>query len=268
MVASARDPRLARIAQVLAGAPGPATVAGAASTAAPHAATTANAFLMHAQLADDAYRLAEHAGLAVLPVALAAAEHDVEIDGAAWLRAVVGGYEAACVLADLLLPDASQRGWRVTAAVAPTRDRGDRLSAASGGGVGRPRRDPARRGDGRRPAGRVRRRRCVAAAARARLGAGPAGGAGRRRRRAWRSRRARGPAGDARRDRRTRIHRPPGRGAAHRAGDVQAPPGPDVRAGRVRRDRARARIAGNGARRCGCGSRRSPPPTPTRAPAA
>ena len=119
MVTSARDPRLARIAQVLAGAPGPATVAGAASTAAPHAATTANAFLMHAQLADDAYRLAEHAGLAVLPVALAAAEHDVEIDGAAWLRAVVGGYEAACVLADLLLPDASQRGWRVTAAVAP-----------------------------------------------------------------------------------------------------------------------------------------------------
>ncbi len=119
MVCSARDPRHRGIARALAGPPGPALVAGTGMTAAAPAAAIANAFLMHAQLADDAYRLAEHPGLAVLPVALAAADPGGAIPGAAWLRAVVGGYEAACVLADLLLPDAARRGWRVTALAAP-----------------------------------------------------------------------------------------------------------------------------------------------------
>jgi len=107
MIASAREPRLERIARALAAAD-PSTDAVAT-----------NAFLMHAQLADDSYRLAEHPGLAVLPVALAAAQRDPGADGRRWLGAVAAGYEAACALADLLLPGASQRGFRVTAAVAP-----------------------------------------------------------------------------------------------------------------------------------------------------
>jgi MmgE/PrpD N-terminal domain len=119
MLASGRDPRLRRIADALAADPGPDAVAGSDITAAPAAALAANAFLMHAQLADDSYRLAEHPGLAVLPIALAAPAGRHTTDARPWLRAVAGGYEAAGVLADLLLPEASARGFRVTAAVAP-----------------------------------------------------------------------------------------------------------------------------------------------------
>ena len=115
MVSSGRDPRWRRIAQALGAPSGPPPPAPPARAA----AVAADAFLMHAQLADDSYRLAEHPGLAVLPVALAAAERDPTMDGAGWLAAVTGGYEAAAVLADLMLPEASARGFRVTAAVAP-----------------------------------------------------------------------------------------------------------------------------------------------------
>jgi hypothetical protein len=119
MIASGRDPRLRRIADALAVQPGDDPVAGSDVTAAPAGAVAANAFLMHAQLADDSYRLAEHPGLAVLPVALAAAAADPAMEAGGWLGAVAGGYEAAGVLADLLLPEASTRGFRVTAAIAP-----------------------------------------------------------------------------------------------------------------------------------------------------
>jgi 2-methylcitrate dehydratase PrpD len=119
MLASGRDPRLRRIADALAADPGPDAVTGSDVPAAPPAALAANAFLMHAQLADDSYRLAEHPGLAVLPIALAVPAAGPTTDADAWLRAVAGGYEAAGVLADLLLPEASARGFRVTAAVAP-----------------------------------------------------------------------------------------------------------------------------------------------------
>ncbi len=119
MLAAGRDPDARRLAGALAAEPGPAIVAGSPAPAAPAAALAANAFLMHARLADDSYRLAEHPGLAVLPAALAAAEGDPGRAGRAWLGAVAGGYECACALADLLLPEVSERGWRVTAAIAP-----------------------------------------------------------------------------------------------------------------------------------------------------
>jgi 2-methylcitrate dehydratase PrpD len=81
-------------------------------------AVAANAFLIHATLSDDAYRLALHPGLAAVPAALAHAEA-TGAAGEAVLRAVTGGYEVACRLADALLPQVSERGFRITAAIAP-----------------------------------------------------------------------------------------------------------------------------------------------------
>jgi hypothetical protein len=117
-VASARDPRWERAALALAASPGPATVAAGDARATLPDAVAANAFLIHATLSDDAYRLALHPGLAVVPAALARAE-ETGATGEQVLRAVAGGYELACRLADTLLPVVSQRGFRVTAAVAP-----------------------------------------------------------------------------------------------------------------------------------------------------
>src|ERR687895_291 len=57
-------------------------------------AVAANAFLIHATLSDDAYRLALHPGLAVVPAALAHAESTGGAGGAV-LRAVGGGGEGA-----------------------------------------------------------------------------------------------------------------------------------------------------------------------------
>jgi hypothetical protein len=54
----------------------------------------------------------------VVPTALAHAEQ-TGADGEALLRAVVGGYEVVCRAADALLPGISQRGFRITAALAP-----------------------------------------------------------------------------------------------------------------------------------------------------
>jgi 2-methylcitrate dehydratase PrpD len=117
-IASARDPRWARAALALAPSDGPATVAAGTTRASVPDAIAANAFLIHATLSDDAYRLALHPGLAVVPAALARAE-ETGASGAAVLRAVAGGYEVACRLADALLPAVSERGFRITAAIAP-----------------------------------------------------------------------------------------------------------------------------------------------------
>ena len=117
-VASARDPRWERGALALAATDGPATSRRATGTPSVADAFAANSFLIHATLSDDAYRLALHPGLAVVPAALAQAEA-TGARGEAVLRAVAGGYEVACRLADALLPDVSRRGFRITAAIAP-----------------------------------------------------------------------------------------------------------------------------------------------------
>ncbi len=117
-VVSARDPRWERGALALAATDGPATVAAGDRHASLADAVAANSFLIHATLSDDAYRLALHPGLAVVPAALARAEA-TGARGEAVLRAVAGGYEVACRLADALLPDVSRRGFRITAAIAP-----------------------------------------------------------------------------------------------------------------------------------------------------
>ncbi|MEU4842445.1 MmgE/PrpD family protein [Nocardia testacea] len=124
MAGSARDPIHHGTARVLAAAPGGCTVTGADGGAHLTGAAAANAYLMHARLTDDSFMVAAHPGLTVIPVALAAAEHALltgsgKVDGEHLLRAVVGGYECACLLAELLLPEVSRRGWRVTAVIAP-----------------------------------------------------------------------------------------------------------------------------------------------------
>jgi 2-methylcitrate dehydratase PrpD len=124
MIVSAGTPQHRDVAAALSTGHGPCTVTAAAERACVTGAATANAYLMHARLADDSYRVAAHPGLAVVPVALAAAEWatrtlDRRVDGTTLLRSVIGGYECACRLADQLLPVVSQRGWRVTSVIAP-----------------------------------------------------------------------------------------------------------------------------------------------------
>ncbi|SNR56091.1 MmgE/PrpD family protein [Actinomadura mexicana] len=124
MVVSARAPRHRSAAAALAGPPGACTVSGSPEGAAMAGAVLANAYLMHARLTDDSFRVAAHPGLAVVPVVLAALEEATRrtgraVDGERVLRAVVGGYECACRLADRLLPEVSRRGWRVTSVIAP-----------------------------------------------------------------------------------------------------------------------------------------------------
>ncbi|WP_051580834.1 MmgE/PrpD family protein [Pseudonocardia acaciae] len=123
MIASARDERYLTVARALAAEPGPCTVTGLTGGRASGAAVIANAFLTHARLTDDSYRVAAHPGLAVVPPALAAVEARAAagrpVRGRELLRALVGGYECGCLLADALLPEVSRRGWRVTSAIAP-----------------------------------------------------------------------------------------------------------------------------------------------------
>lgn len=124
MAGSAREAVHRKTAGALAAAPGACTVAGMDKRAYLTAAATANAYLMHARLTDDSFLVAAHPGLAVIPAALAAAEHALHagsapIDGEHLLRAIVGGYECACLVAERLLPEVSRRGWRVTAVIAP-----------------------------------------------------------------------------------------------------------------------------------------------------
>jgi 2-methylcitrate dehydratase PrpD len=120
IVVSARDPRHGTVADALAAAPGRCTVGGRPGRADLSGAVLANAYLMHARLTDDSFRVAAHPGLAVVPVALAALEGaGTPFDSDHLLRTVVGGYECACRLADHLLPEVARRGWRVTSVVAP-----------------------------------------------------------------------------------------------------------------------------------------------------
>ncbi|MGW7276234.1 MmgE/PrpD family protein [Streptomyces sp. NPDC054864] len=124
MVMSTRTERHRTVAEALAGAPGACTVSGLAKRVDITSAVLTNSYLMHARLTDDSFRVAAHPGLAIVPVALAALEHAAPWpaqppDGERLLRAVVGGYECACRLAERLLPDVSQRGWRVTSVISP-----------------------------------------------------------------------------------------------------------------------------------------------------
>lgn len=119
IVLSARVPAHRAAAEALAAAPGPCHVGGVDRHADLTGAATANAYLMHARLTDDSFRVAAHPGLAVVPVVLAVVERDGVASGERLLRAVIGGYECACRLAEVLLPDVSRRGWRVTSVVAP-----------------------------------------------------------------------------------------------------------------------------------------------------
>ncbi|MCV7286455.1 MmgE/PrpD family protein [Mycolicibacterium wolinskyi] len=124
MLVSSRTPRHRAVASALAAGDGPCTVTGSPRGACLPNAVAANAYLMHARLTDDSFEVAAHPGLTVVPVALAAAEHAADVTGImptgqAVLRAVVGGYEIACRLAERLLPQVSSRGWRVTSVIAP-----------------------------------------------------------------------------------------------------------------------------------------------------
>lgn len=110
---SAVDARFGAVGRGLVEGPGHCTAAGLWRVS-PTSAIAANSYLMHADLADDAYALALHPGSVVIPAALAAAQH-AEADGETLLTAIVVGYEVAGLLADAFLPDASLRGWRITA---------------------------------------------------------------------------------------------------------------------------------------------------------
>ncbi|MGW4591974.1 MmgE/PrpD family protein [Amycolatopsis thermoflava] len=103
MLKSAAQPRFAAVARSL-------DLAG--STA------SALSYLNHANLADDSFEVACHPGLSVGPVVLSHATR-TPLSDAEITHAVIVGYEVACSLTSLLLPEAAQRGWRVTSVVAP-----------------------------------------------------------------------------------------------------------------------------------------------------
>ena len=84
----------------------------------PERAVAAGSFLMHRELRDDAYQTAFHPGQVVIPTALACGRA-VRATGQEILEAMLFGYEVSCHLAELMLPQASVRGWRITAALAP-----------------------------------------------------------------------------------------------------------------------------------------------------
>lgn len=116
MTISSRDSSFAATAATLAHG-GACTVSGV-GRGGPVEAVTANSFLLHAGLADDSYKVAHHPAVTVIPAALAAAEA-ADSNGDTLLEALVLGYEFSCRLADLFLPLASKRGWRITAVLAP-----------------------------------------------------------------------------------------------------------------------------------------------------
>ncbi|ABK71511.1 MmgE/PrpD family protein [Mycolicibacterium smegmatis] len=122
ILSSAHVARHRAAARALISGLGACSVPGSGVAASPSGAATANAYLMHAQLTDDSYRVAAHPGLAVIPVAVAITEdtwNDSRPSEDRFLRAVVAGYECAGILADQLLPNVSNRGWRVTSVIAP-----------------------------------------------------------------------------------------------------------------------------------------------------
>lgn len=110
---SAGDEHFSAVARGLVEGPGACTAAGVWQVS-PTSAIAANSYLMHADLADDAYALALHPGSVVIPAALAAVQQ-AGGDGKTLIAAIVVGYEVAGLLADAFLPEASLRGWRITA---------------------------------------------------------------------------------------------------------------------------------------------------------
>ncbi len=141
MVVSARTAKHRDVAAALSAGHGPCTVTAAPERACVTGAATANAYLMHARLTDDSYRVAAHPGLAVVPVGLAAAEWatralDRSVDGITLLRSVIGGYECACRLADQLLPVVATRVARDIGDRTPSRG-GDNRAAVGNDGRGR-----------------------------------------------------------------------------------------------------------------------------------
>jgi hypothetical protein len=104
-VVSRRDPAHARIARALAEDGRIGEIA-------------AQAYLVHARNSDDAYAVAAHPGGIIVPAAIVEGA-DGAAAGAALLTATVAGYEVACTLADVFLPAAAERGWRISSVVAP-----------------------------------------------------------------------------------------------------------------------------------------------------
>ncbi|MGW4034416.1 MmgE/PrpD family protein [Streptomyces sp. NPDC004838] len=79
---------------------GGAHLLGSGRTASPHLAAFANSALMHARAQEDTHGTF-HPGVTVIPAALAAAEAE-GADGAAFLTAVVAGYEVGTAVSDPL----------------------------------------------------------------------------------------------------------------------------------------------------------------------
>ena len=85
-----------------AGGPARATVIGAKLRASPIDAAFANGMMAHADETDDSHAPSlTHPGCAVVPAALAAAEHFGR-DGTAFIRAVSAGYDVGCRVAAAL----------------------------------------------------------------------------------------------------------------------------------------------------------------------
>src|ERR1043166_8709904 len=97
------------------GAGGSCTVIGAASRCAPETAALANGTLSHTLIFDDLHRQAKlHPGVAVIPAALAAAEH-FGADGARFLAGLAAGYETAARVGIAVgMAGHRAKGWRAT----------------------------------------------------------------------------------------------------------------------------------------------------------
>jgi hypothetical protein len=77
-----------------------------------------HAYLMHALLRDDSYRTAFHPGQLIIPTCLALGQA-IGVSGREFREATSIAYEVACRFADIFLPDAAFRGWRITPLLAP-----------------------------------------------------------------------------------------------------------------------------------------------------
>ena len=111
---AARDEPLVRLlCEELEGV-GAATVVGTAQRCSPMNAALINGAASHALDYDDCHHLVGHPTTAVLPAVLAIAEVQ-GASGAAALRALVAGVEAAAVIGSLVLPTHYDRGFHATA---------------------------------------------------------------------------------------------------------------------------------------------------------
>jgi hypothetical protein len=75
-------------------------------------------YLMHALLRDDSYKTAFHPGQLVIPTCLALGQA-IGVSGKEFREATSVAYEVACRFADIFLPDAAFRGWRITPLLTP-----------------------------------------------------------------------------------------------------------------------------------------------------